>query len=307
MRTTTNSAAQPAETANQTNAPTILITGPTGTIGRELTTMLSERGIRFRAMVRLPKDAQALAALPGAHVVMGDFNDPATIAQSLRGIERAFLLTNSSEQAEAQQLAFVAEAQRAGLRHLVKLSQLAADVDSPVRFLRYHAVVEQAIRASGMAFTFLRPNLFMQGLLGFGAMIAQGNFFAAIGEARISTIDIRDIAAVAATALTESGHEGKTYTLTGPQALTHAEMADEFSTVLGHPVTFVDISPETMRDALIGAGFPTWQADGLIEDYAHYSRNEASVVTSTVREVTVKSPRTFADFARDYAPAFSKS
>lgn len=284
--------------------PTILITGPTGTIGGELTRILSERGIPLRAMVRSPKDAQALAALADAEVVLGDFDDPATIAQALTGIERAFLLTNSSERAEAQQLAFVAEAQRAGLPHLVKLSQLAADVASPVRFLRYHAVVEQAIRESGMPFTFLRPNLFMQGLLGFRASIAgQGTFFAAIGEARISAVDSRD---VAATALTESGHENKIYTLTGLQALTHPEMASELTTALGHPITFVDIPPEAMRGALVGAGFPAWQADGLIEDYAHYGRNEAAALTATVQKVTGKLPRDFAHFARDYAPAFSK-
>ena len=294
-------------TTNVNSAPTILITGATGAIGTELTKILSAQGIPFRAMVRSRKDAQALVTLAGADVVAGDFNDPATIAQALKGMERAFLLTNSSEQAEAQQLAFVTEAKRSGLQHIVKLSQLAASVDSSVRFLRYHAVVEQAIRKSGINFTFLRPNLFMQGLLGFRESITrQGMFFAAIGDATISIIDIRDIAAVAAIALTGSSHEGKIYTLTGPQSLTHSEMAEELSTALSKRVTFVDIPSDAMREALLGAGFPTWQADGLIEDYAHYSRHEASVVTSDVRDVTGTSPRAFADFARDYAPAFAQ-
>lgn len=287
------------------SAPTILITGATGAIGTELTKRLSAQGIPFRAMVRSPKNAQALTQLESASIVKGDFDDPTTIAQALQGIDQAFLLTNSSEQAEAQQLRFVAEARRAGVRHIVKLSQLAASEDSPVRFLRYHAIVEEAIRTSGMAFTFLRPNLFMQGFLSFRESIAsQGTFFAAIGDARISAIDIRDIAAVAATALTESGHEGNTYTLTGPQSLTHFEMAHELSTALGKRITFVDISPDAMREALQGAGFPTWQAEGLVEDYAHYNRNEASVVTSAVQDIMGVLPRTFADFAFDYAPAF---
>jgi len=292
----------------QTKSPSLLITGATGAIGKELTQMLSERGIPFRAMVRSPKDAGNLAALPGAEVVKGDFNDPTTMAQALKGIERAFLLTNSSEAAESQQLAFVAEAQKAGLRHLVKLSQLSAAADSPVRFLRYHAVVEQAIQNAGMDFTFLRPNLFMQGLLAFQQSITQqGQFYAAIGEAKVSVVDIRDIAAAAAAALTEEGHAGKTYTLTGPEALTHARMADQLSTALGHRVTFVDMVPEAMRQALLQFGFPVWQADGLIEDYAHYSRNEAAAVASGIQDATGQSPRFFADFARDYAPAFQKA
>ncbi|GAB4021774.1 SDR family oxidoreductase [Spirosoma koreense] len=306
MNTTLNSATPSESESTQTNAPKILITGATGSIGTELTRLLSEQGIRFRAMVRSPKQAQALSALPHAEVVAGDFNDPATLAQALTGIERAFLLTNSSEQAEAQQLAFVAAAQKSGLRHLVKLSQLAARVDSPVRFLRYHAVVEQAIEASGIPFTFLRPNLFMQGLLSFRESIRhQSQFFAAIGDARISAIDIRDIAAVAATVLLNSGHEGQTYTLTGPEALTHDEMADQLSTALARPITFVDIPPEVMRNALVEAGFPAWQAEGLIEDYAHYSRHEADAISTVVQDVTGHPSYTFTQFARDYAPAFS--
>ena len=135
------------------------------------------------------------------------------------------------------------------MRHIVKLSQLAADPGSPVRFLRYHAAVEQAIRASGLAYTFLRPNLFMQGLLGFRAsIVAEGRFFAAAGDAKISAVDVRDIAAVAAAALTE-GHEGRTYDITGPEALTHAEMAERLSAALGRRVEFVDVPPDAMRQA----------------------------------------------------------
>ncbi|QHV98915.1 SDR family oxidoreductase [Spirosoma endbachense] len=305
MNTRSTPALQPEGATIPATSPAILITGATGTIGTELTRILSEKGVSFRVMVRSARDAQKFDTLAGAEVVTGDFNDTATIAQALAGIDRAFLLTNSSEQAESQQLNFVTEAQRAGVEHIVKLSQFAADLASPVRFLRYHAVVEQAIQLSGMAFTFLRPNLFMQGLLGFRASIAdQGKFFAAVGDARVSAIDIRDIAAVAAAALTGSGHAGKIYTLTGPEALTHPEMADKLATALGRSVTFIDVPPAAMRDALIQFDFPIWQADGLIEDYAHYSRNEASVVTTDVQDATGSAPRDFSAFAHDYAPGF---
>ncbi|WP_223650557.1 SDR family oxidoreductase [Hymenobacter psoromatis] len=288
--------------------PAILITGATGSIGTELTKLLAAQGVPFRAMVRHRHEpaTQALAALPGATLAVGDFDQPETVMAALAGMERAFLLTNSSEQAEAQQLRFVQLAQQAGVRHLVKQSQWAATPGSPVRFLRYHAAVEAAIRATGLAYTFLRPNLFMQGLLSFRDAIAQqGKFFAPIGDAKISVVDVRDIAAAAAAALTQPGHARKTYDLTGPAALTHAEMAAQLSTALGHPVAFIDVSPDEMCAALRGMHLPAWQAEGLIEDYAHYHRGEAATVATGVQEATGWAPRNFADFARDYAPAFA--
>ena len=284
----------------------ILISGATGHVGSELAKALSQKGVRFRAMVRSAGRTPELASLPGIELVNGDFDDRETLARALNGVERAFLLTASSERAEAQQRAFVDAARQEGVRLIVKLSQWAADRSSPVRFLRSHAAGEAAIRDSGLAYTFLRPNLFMQGLLGFrSTIVATGRFFAAAGDAKISVIDVRDIAAAAAAALVERGHEGKVYDLTGPAALTHAEMATQLSSALGREVAFVDVSPEVMRAELLRAGFPQWQADGLLEDYAHYRRGEASKVTSGVKDATGTSPRTFADFARDYAPAFS--
>ncbi|CCH01685.1 NAD(P)H azoreductase [Fibrella aestuarina BUZ 2] len=285
--------------------PTVLITGATGTIGTALCQTLSNRGVPFRAMVRRPERASDLATLPGATVVAGDFDDPSSLATALNGMEQAFLLTPSSAQAEAQQLHFVEEARKAGVQHLVKLSQLAADAHSPVRFLRYHAVVENAIQASGLTYTFLRPNLFMQGLLGFRDLIRQqGALFAPINDASVSLIDIRDIADVAATVLTQPGHANQTYTLTGPQSLTHADLANALGQALHRSVQFVYIPGEVMHQELLKAGFIDWQATGLVEDYAHYSRGEAAAVTDTVAAITGHPARPFAQFAADYADWF---
>lgn len=174
-----------------------------------------------------------------------------------------------------------------------------------MRFLRYHAVVEDAIGSSGMAFTHLRPNLYMQGLLGFRSSIAtEGRFFASAGDASVSIVDVRDIAAVAAAALTQEGHESRAYDITGPEALTHAEMASVFTTVLGKPVSYVDLPEAAMRDGLLGFGFPEWQADGLIEDYAHYRRGEASAVSTAVRDVTGQPLSSFRQFVQGYRHAF---
>ena len=284
----------------------ILVTGATGNNGSEIVKMLAAQNIPVRAMVRDRSRAGAIA-LPSVEVVEGDFDRPETLLNALSGVDRAFLLTNSSEHAEAQQLAFVEAAKQSRVAHIVKLSQFAAAADSPVRFLRYHAAVEAAIQSSGMAYTFLRPNLFMQGLLSFKSTIsAQNAFYAAIGEAKVSMIDVRDIADAATAALTGTGHEGKIYDLTGPQAVSHSEAAHYLSNALGRKITFVDIPPEKMLETLLSIHFPAWQAEGLLEDYAHYRRGEASVVASGVQDATGKAPRSFETFAHDYAPMFNQ-
>jgi len=280
----------------------ILVTGATGNTGRAIVDALARRGAPVRAMVRAEADRAKLPA--GVPAVVADFDDLASIAAALDGADRAYLVTPSSERAEEQQRRFADLAAKAGLRHLVVLSQLASDEHSPVRFLRYHAAVEQHVRDLGVPYTFLRPNLFFQGLLAFaGTISSQGRFYAPIGDATISAIDVRDIADVAAVTLTEAGHEGATYTLTGPASITHTQIAAALTAALGRDVTFTDVPPEAFADSLRGI-LPPWQVDGLLEDYAHYRRGEAASVSSAVAEITGRPPRDIQQFARDYAPAF---
>jgi uncharacterized protein YbjT (DUF2867 family) len=282
----------------------ILVTGATGNTGSALLQQLEERAAVARAMVRTTKDAVRLPNT-SATVVVGNFDDPRSLEAALQGVTKAYLVTPSSPDAEAQQVRFAELAAAAGVRRLVKLSQFAADEASPVRFLRYHAAVERRIREIGIGFTFLRPNLYFQGLLAFQPMIAaQGHFLAPIGDARVSAVDVRDIAAVAASALIEEGHDGETYTITGPAAVTHTEMAIALSKAIRRPVAFVDVPPDAFAGALKSAGVPSWQVDGLVEDYAHYARGEAEAVSPHVRELTGADPRDVNRFAEDYASAF---
>jgi uncharacterized protein YbjT (DUF2867 family) len=281
----------------------VLVTGATGTTGRAVLDALIARGAPVRAMVRKEADRSRLPA--GIAAVTADFDDAASMAAALQGAGRAYLVTPSSERAETQQRRFADLAVQAGVRHLVVLSQLAADEHSPVRFLRYHAAVEHHVRDLGIAYTFLRPNLFFQGLLAFaGPISAQGRFYAPIGDALVSAIDARDIAAVAAAALTESGHEGATYALTGPASITHTQIAAALTSALGRDITFTDVPPEAFADSLHGI-LPPWQVQGLLEDYAHYRRGEAAEISPAVAEVTGIPPRDVSHFAHDYAPAFA--
>ena len=283
---------------------TVLVTGATGNTGRPLVEELLRRGASVRAMVRPSTEPSRLP--DGGELVEADLDDATAVAAALKGVDRAYLVTRSSERAEAQQLRFVELAAEAGVAHLVKLSQYAATADSPVRFLRYHAAVEQRIRELGIPFTFLRPNLFLQAFLDFGPVVqGMGVLPAPIGAARVSVVDVRDIVAVAAAALTEPGHEGATYTITGPAAVTHAEIAAAISAATGREIAFADVPPaafaEQLRELL-----PPWQLAGLMEDYAHYARGEAADVSPDVQTVTGRPARSMEAFFTEHAPAFTR-
>jgi uncharacterized protein YbjT (DUF2867 family) len=282
----------------------ILVTGATGNVGLELTRKLFDWGLPVRAFVRNRTRTRAIS-LPGIELVEGDFARPETFARALDGVDQLFLLMPSSAEVEQRQRNFVDAAKQARVKHIVKLSQLAANAGAAGRFQRYHAGVEHHILKSRIPYTFLRPNLFMQALLNFRLSISsQGTFCAPAGNARVSVIDVRDVASVAAAALTHSEHENQTYELTGPEALTHAEMASEFSEAFGRTVKYVDVPPETMLETLLDLRMPLWQAEGVIEDYDHYRRGEAAVVTPAVRDITQHHPKRFSQFAADYARQF---
>jgi len=192
------------------------------------------------------------------------------------------------------------------VKRIVKLSQLGANEKSPGRFQRHHGAVEQYITKSKIPYTFLRPNLFMQGLLNFRPTIAsQGVFFAPVSQARISVVDVRDVGEVAAKTLSEPNHEGRAYELTGPESLTHAEMAEQLSQAVGKPIKYVEVSPEVMKEALVKNGMPGWQADGVVEDYEHYQKGEAEQVSSAVRDITGYEATYFAQFALDNSARFA--
>jgi uncharacterized protein YbjT (DUF2867 family) len=197
----------------------------------------------------------------------------------------------------------VKAARRAGTPHMVKFSVLGADPRSACRILSDHGQIEKQIEASGLPFTHLRPNTFMQNLLMFAGTIKQGNFALPAGETRMSTVDIRDIAAVAVQVLTGSGHAGKTYEITGPEALSYGDMARKLTAVLGKPVQYVNLTPADFKSGMLQWGVPEWMADGMNELYASYTGYQAAI-TDVVATVGKKQPTTFDQFARDFAAVF---
>jgi uncharacterized protein YbjT (DUF2867 family) len=281
----------------------ILITGATGTNGREVVEQLSAKGVRARAMVR-KREGVKLPRTPNVEFVNGDFDDASSLDDALAGVERAFLLSPSSAEQVAREANFIRAAKRAGVRHVVKFSILGADPNSPSRLIRRHGEAEKVLEDSGVAFTMLRPHYFMQNLLWYTDDIkSQGVFYASLPETyKHSHVDARDNAAVAVAALTEPGHEGKVYHITGPEALTYCDVAEMLSQAIGKKARY-DSSRESYARFLKKIGL---DADEVLELDACVANGvgDGSAVTNTVVEITQQQPLRFVQFANDYSRAF---
>jgi uncharacterized protein YbjT (DUF2867 family) len=283
----------------------ILITGATGTTGREVVEELRRLGAKgVRALVRDPARADFIREA-GFEAVGGDFERPETLGAALEGVGRALLLTPPTPDTVGHHRDFIRAAAAAGVRHVVKLSAFGADADAPEGFGKWHGQSENLLKTSGLKWTMLRPNFFMQNLLGQARQIAAaGSIFQPVGDARASFIDVRDIAAVAARTLTEEGHEGQTYVLTGPESLSYHEVAAKLTEAAGRSINYVPVSPEQFRAGALGAGLPEWLVSALERLNEMFASGRAAEVTDAVRRVGRKEPTTFDRFARDYADAF---
>ena len=283
----------------------ILITGATGLNGSELVRRLSAKGIPSRALVRNPAKAQILASLPNVEVVEGDMARPDSLTEALRGIERAMLISSSDPTMIETQSSFIDAARRAGVRHVVKLSGIIPELDSPFRFARMHAEIEQRLEASGLAYTHLRAGEFMPSYFRqVPSIVARGIMALPMADARIASVDIGDLAEVAIVVLTTSGHEGKTYPLTGPESLTMAEVAEKLSAAIGKTIRYVDVPPEEAKAARLAAGMPPYLAEGLDELFSERRRGKESKVWPTIEEVFGLKPTRFDEFARQNAAIF---
>jgi len=279
----------------------ILITGSTGTVGSEVRRQLLDKKVPFRALVHAESKIPLVAG-PGVEVVVGDFDRPETIRRAMAGIKKLFLLTGSDLKQVERERRLVDMAKNADVGHVVKLSVLGAALDAPISFTRWHAQVEKHLEGSGLAYTLLRPNYFMQNFFQSAEGIRnQSVFYGALGEARVSMIDAEDIAAAAVHCLLDSGHENKTYELTGPEAVSQKDAAAIFTKTLGHTVKYVNLSLEESRKAMLGSGMPAWYVDALLDLDRSFLEGFGSKVTLAVKDITGRPARSLADFARHFA------
>jgi uncharacterized protein YbjT (DUF2867 family) len=280
----------------------ICVTGASGTVGREVVKQLQASGADFRAAVSSPSSAEAARAR-GLDAVICDYHQLETVRAALRGCDVLFLLgANLIDQTDLE-VGVVEAAKAAGIQHIVKLSVMGAP-DEAYSLAHVHRPVEKAIEASGIGWTFLRPNSYMQNIVTFMKPTIQSDsmFFSASGEARISHVDARDIAAVAARALTApERHRGQAYVLTGPEAVTYDELAAAVSTALNRPIAHVSLPPEDLRAGMLAEGFPEPLADRLLDLERYFREGKASVISPDIERVTGRPARPLADYLGDHA------
>lgn len=274
----------------------ILVTGSTGTIGKEVVRALRARGADVRQAVR-SSEAQ------GTSTVRMEWDDLRSVRAALEGVERAFLLTPFSEKQADYGRAFVRAAKEAKVKHLVKLSVIGADAEPGIQLGRWHREVEKEIEASGVPFTILRPTNFMNNFLSYYPADKEGALYLPWGNAKISFVAPSDVGDVAAAVLTQSGHEGKIYTPTGPEAFTAAEVASVLSQAAGRTIRYVDVPEAAAREAMTKMGLPGWMNDAMMELHAFCKAGWVAATTNDVQTVTGHAPVRLADFAKANAAA----
>ncbi|PWU20637.1 MAG: NAD(P)-dependent oxidoreductase [Candidatus Rokuibacteriota bacterium] len=284
----------------------ILVTGATGTNGRLVVQALRAAGARVRAMVQDASRAADLARA-GAELAIADFDRLDTLDAALTGVERSLLLSPVDQRLVERETRFVERAKRAGLRHVVKFSAIGAHPAASFTFGRQHGTAERMVMDSGLAFTFVQPNFFMQNLLWSAEAIkARGELTSTLGSTPASHVDARDIAAVIAAALTDplDRHAGRIHVVTGPAALSFDQVADTFSRVLERPVRYRNLEDEQLKAGLLAAGQGEWQATAVVELNVYARQGHASMVTDTVERLTGRPARDLEQWIRDCAAAF---
>ncbi len=280
----------------------ILVTGATGTVGSEVIRQLVRRGDKVRALTRNP----ASATFPdGVDAVRGDYDDPASLEAAMSGVEAAFLVGVLEPGKAGADAALVAAARPAGVSRVVKLSAIGTGDPSLGIFATWHMAGEQAVRDSALGWTILRPSQFASNTLAWAEAVRAGlPVPIRTGIGRQGTIDPRDIAEVAVHALTSDDHAGRTYTLTGPAALSEPELAFELAGALARPVAMREVSSASVRAAMRAQGRTDEFIDGALAGTEFIRSGGNVALTDDVRQVLGREPGVYARWVRDHLGAF---
>jgi uncharacterized protein YbjT (DUF2867 family) len=280
------------------------VTGATGNTGSGLVPALRSAGVDVRAFVRDESKAQPLKDM-GVEIVAGDLDQPETIDPAVEGVDKIYLLTwNGPTQAQQVQNVINSVKRVGGAPHIVRHSMWGSEKS---RIVQQGNQAEEAIKSSGLPWTMLKPTFFMQNTMMAAQTIASdGMIYWDMQDGKLGMIDVRDIVDVAVAVLTGSGHEGKSYILTGPEAISLHDVANTFSKVLGKEVNYVSVPGEAALESMVGMGLPEWIAKGYVELSEGFSEGFANRPTDNVAILNGHPARPFEQFARDYAQVFGR-
>jgi len=282
----------------------ILLTGATGKTGGETAKALIARGAKLRALVRDPAKAAALKAA-GVDLATGDVSDVAAVKKALAGCEKLLVILPNSQGQLQLETQLVDLAKQAGVKHVVKMSSMEAMASATTPIPMMHWASEEHIRASGVAWTMVKPNFFMQNLLNSARTInAQNMFSMPMGNGRTAMSDCRDIGAVTAEVLVGKGHEGKSYEVTGPELLTFGEAAERFSEVLGRKISYVAADPAVYRQILGKVLSNEWHVNAVSELFRQIAEGGLEHTTNTFRQLMGRDPISLKQFVADHRAAF---
>jgi uncharacterized protein YbjT (DUF2867 family) len=283
-----------------------LVTGATGTVGGHVMRALVERGANPRAFVR---DRAKAVDRHGADadIATGDFADPESLRRALDGVEQMFLTCANHPQQVDWEAAAIDAAATAGVRRVVKLSALGAEIGSPVAFFDAHGRIEAHLRASGRPYVLLRPAFKMSNLLAGARGVEQADaFFAPAAGAKIAMVDPRDVAAAAVAVLGGSGQDGRGYELTGPHAVTFDDVVDELSAILGRRIAFAAVPDDDAVAQFVAAGTPEWYARNVVTQFGLLRQGSQAYAHDVLRGLLGREPHSLGEFLRDHAAAFTK-
>jgi uncharacterized protein YbjT (DUF2867 family) len=283
----------------------ILVTGASGSVGKAVLAEVARSGAPHRAMYRSKQEAAKAPA--GTETAIADFSDKASLAAALRGVDSVYLVCSPIPDLVQLEGNVIEASQAAGVRRVVLNSALGAG-DYGKSFPSWHRKVEDKLKATKLAYCILRPNSFMQNVLTYYApsIRAQGAFYGAMGNARTSYLDVRDIAVVAAKVLRGGEHDGKTYELNGPEALTYPEVAQKISQHAGIAAKYVDIPVDAQRKAMLDQGMPDWQVTALLDLQEYYTGGKAGTVDGVLQRLLGRPSITMDKFLAEFAAEFRR-